>query len=221
MNQYSRELPKTREHRKQLISRVLFAVAVVVAGIGLALLFRLKGPPPSPSERYQAVGDFGEDYIWFNTSRPLSLYDEYRGHIMVVHFCRFENLSAVQDLSALRRLDEAFPEAPAGIVIVYRTDTTDLDSLHSTVRSWGLEFPVVVDDTGAVCEGFGITALPAVVVLGAHKRVSARFYAGWQEADLQGIVADLLGEGTASDNLAGETFAPDGGEYVPPRLRDI
>jgi len=221
LNQYSRELPKTREHRKQLASRVLFAVAVVVAGVGLALLFRLQGPPPSPTERYQAVGDFTDEHIWFNTSRPLSLYDEYEGHVMVVHFCRFESLSAVQDLSALRRLDEAFPEAPLGVVVVYRTSTTNLDSLHSTVRSWGLEFPVVVDDNGEVSENFGITALPAVVVLGTHKRVSARFYAGWQEADLQGIVADLLGEGTASDNLAREVFRPDGGEYVPPRLQDI
>jgi hypothetical protein len=181
----------------------------------------LKGPPASASERYQAVGDFGEDHIWFNHSRPLSLYDEYEGHVMVVHFCRFENLSAVQDLSALRRLDEAFPDAPLGIVVVYRADTTDMEQLHSTVRSWGLEFPVIVDDTGDVSANFGITAFPAVVVLGTHKRVSARFYAGWQEADLQGIVADLLGEGTASDNIARYPFEADGGEYVPPRLRDI
>ena len=221
MSDYSRELPKTREHRRQLVSRVLFGAAVLAAGVGLAALFRLQGPPAAPTERYQAVGDFNDEHIWFNTSQPLSLYDQYRGHIVVILFCRFENLAAVQDLSALRRLSEAYVDNPVGVVVVYRTQTTDLETLHSHVRSWSLEFPVVVDDTGQVSENFGITAYPAVVVLGTHKRVSARFYAGWQEADLQGIVADLLGEGTASDNLAREPFVPDGGEYVPSRLRDI
>jgi peroxiredoxin len=167
------------------------------------------------------VGDLSEDHIWFNTSEPLSLYDEYRGHIVVLLFGRFESLSAVQDLSALRRLAEEYQDSPLGIAVVYRTETTDLDSLHATMRSWSLEFPVVVDDDGDVSANFGISAYPAVIVLGTHKRVSARFYAGWQEANLQGIVADLIGEGTASHNLSREPFRPDGGEYVPPRLRDI
>lgn len=221
MNQYSDELPKTYEHRRRILARFAFAGVALLSALGLAVLFTLQGDPPAPTERYQAVGDFDGEHIWFNTSRPLSLYDQYRGHIIVVHFCRFETLSAVEDLSKLRRLNQEFEDAPVGMVVVYRTDTTELTSLHSTVRGWGLEFPIIVDDCGDVSENFGVTAYPAVIVLGTHKRISARFYVGWQEADLQGIVADLLGEGNASANIAREPFIPDGGEYVPPRLRDI
>jgi peroxiredoxin len=203
-----------------MLSRWLFGAAVVVAAAGLAVIYRLQDGAPVSTERYQSVGDFPEGHVWFNTSQPISLYDQLSGHVVVVHFCEFTRLSDVQDMTKLRDLRDEFVEMPISVIVVYRTDQTDVDSLQSIIDSWGVPFPIVVDHDEMVSENFGVSSFPAILALGTHKRISARYYTGWQEVDLQGVVNDLIQEAVASRSIARFRFEPDSGRYVPPGMEE-
>ncbi|MBD3368733.1 redoxin domain-containing protein [Candidatus Fermentibacteria bacterium] len=209
-----------RRGKRQILSRWLFGVAVVVAAGGLAVIYRLQDGSPPSTERYQSVGDFPEGHVWFNTAEPISLYDQLTGHVVVVHFCEFTHLSDVQDLTKLRDLRDEFEEMPISVIVVYRTDQTDLDSLQRTVDSWEVGFPIVVDHEGTISDNFGVSSFPAVLALGTHKRVSAKYYTGWQRVDLQGVVNDLIQEAVASRSIARYRFEPERGRYVPPGMRE-
>ena len=214
MEDYSRELPKTELVKKKIRSTVIFILALVVAALVIGSLFRL-GPKPPDTRILTYVGDFPSDHIWFNTSEPLSVYDQLSRHVTVIFFCRLSVLSDLEYLSRLRELDDYYSDLPLAVVVVLERDESDAAELTATVETWGVDFPIIVDTSGLVSESFSVSTFPALLVLDSKATVSGRFYTGWREADLQGIVGDLFEQGTAMRYLSATPFEPDGGNYFP------
>jgi hypothetical protein len=215
---YSKELPSTGLRKKQVLSTVLFLIALVAFACLLGIFFRA-GPEGRQTGRFQTVGDFPDDHAWFNTSHPLSLYDQLRGHVTVLYFEDFETLSDLRGLSRLAVLDETFADDPMQVIVVYRISRERLPQLYSQVETWDIHYPVIIDDGGVVGENFGISGIPALLLIDSTARVSAWYYHGWEQADLETVVYDLLTQGVASRTLAMDPFRPDGGEFIPDRLR--
>ena len=149
------------------------------------------------------AGDF-PDGTWFNTHRPLSLFDQLRGHITVILFNDFNTLADLQDLNRLSALDTTFARLPvACIVVCAGRGDTNTDSL---VTQWHIRFPVLSDPDSTVMQSFGVRALPSVIIIDTASRIAARYYQGWDLIPLEGIVYDLVDQATATRSLAAERY---------------
>lgn len=214
LEDYSNELPKTDLSRRRVRSTVLFIITMIVAALFIGFLFDL-GPEPPVENVLSNVGDFPRDHVWLNTSEPLSLYDQLSKHVVVIFFCRLSTLSDLQYFSRLEQIQEEFSEEPLAVITAVQTDETSIDELRDIVKDWGIEFPVIIDNRGIVSNRFDVNSSPSLLVLDARARVAARFYAGWEKADLKGIVDDLLVQLRAMRFSTIEIYHPDGGSYVP------
>jgi hypothetical protein len=208
-------LPATELSRHGLRSGILFAGALLLSAALLAFLFNLKKEPQG-TERYMAVGDFPPGHVWFNSSQPLSLYTELQGHVLVVLFCDFLRLSDVSAVERMHGLRDSMISSPILFVVVYEPTDQSLPTWRETVKNWGIDFPVIVDDDGEVRANFSVSSVPQMLLIDTHARILSRFSSDWQNADVEGLLGDLLAQGVASRSLAASPFRPDSGEYVPP-----
>lgn len=201
------------------MSRIGFTVALLVAAGLLAYLFSLGVQRESP-ERYQTVGDFPRDHVWFNTSEPLSLYGQLSGHIVLVLFCDCRSLIDVRELSMLQSITETFADSPVAVLVALDNSSHHLDSLRGVIRQdWGITFPVILDSYGGVASNFHVGDTPTLLILETRARVAASYGSSWYERDLESLVGDLLSQGIASRSLAHDPYHPDpAGEYLPDPL---
>jgi peroxiredoxin len=211
---YSEQLPRSDLSRRRLRSSILFIAVMIAVAFLLGFLFDL-GPEPPGESVLSDVGDFPADHIWFNTSQPLSLYDQLSKHVVVVFFCNLETLSDLEYCRRLAEIQQEFDQQPLAVIAVINTDQTSVRELENVVSDWGISFPVIIDSGGTVADRFNVSTLPALLVLDARARVSARFFMGWEKADLRGIVEDLLQQLRAMRYTDIRIFHPDGGRYVP------
>ena len=207
----------TELHRQRIRSAVVFGLAVLLSALGLGYLFSLKREPPN-TERFAAVGDFPEGHAWFNTQETLGLYRELSGHVVLLLFCDFTRLSDAAGLERLQRLYLDLATSPVAVVTVFVRPGAGPDSWRRTIAAWGIDFPVIVDHDGTVMTHFGVEDTPRLLVLDAHARVVARYGSEWRDADLEGLISDLIAEGVASRSLSDQPYRAEPGEYVPPEL---
>jgi len=213
-------LPPTELKRKQVRSGVLFILAVLVFAVLLGIFFKMQ-PAIRMTGRFQTVGDFPDDHAWFNTSVPLNLYDQLSGHVVVLLSEDFETLDDVTALSRLHDLCSEFADDPVQVVVIYRISEEKLTELYSQVEAWDFSFPMIIDDMNEVGVNFGINSVPALLLIDSTGRISGWFYEGWEDVDIEAIVRDLLMQGIASRTLVRDPFHPDGGEFIPERLRSL
>ncbi|NOQ21566.1 MAG: redoxin domain-containing protein [Candidatus Aegiribacteria sp.] len=214
LENYSHELPRSELSRKRIRSGIIFVIAMIGSAFFLGFLFDL-GSEPQEEYVLSDVEDFPGDHIWFNSNEPLSLYDQLSRHVVVVFFCRLSTLTDLQYFSRLEAIHEEFIEEPFAVIAVIQTEETSIDELRSIIKDWGIEFPVIIDNTGTVSSRFNVNAFPSVLVLDSRARVSARFYVGWEKADLRGIVDDLLQQLRAMRYSQIVVYRPDGGSFIP------
>lgn len=214
LRDYSQELPKSDLNRRRVRSTVIFIIAMIATAFLIGFLFDL-GPEPPVENVLSNVEDFPGDHIWLNASEPLSLYDQLSKHVVVIFFCRLSTLSELQYFSRLEQIQEEFSEDPVAVITAIQTEETSIDELRGIVEDWGIEFPVIIDNRGIVSNRFNVCSSPSLLVLDARARVSARFYTGWEEADLRGIVKDLLQQLRAMRFSTIVVYHSDGGSYVP------
>lgn len=214
LEDYSKDLPMTSLGRRKMRSTILFILVLIVAAFMIGFLFDL-GPEPPSENILSDVGDFPREHIWFNSSEPLSIYNQLRRHVVVIFFCRLSTLSDVRYFSRLQEMKTEFIEQPLAVVIALQTDETSIEELGDIIEDWGIDFPVIVDNRGVVSNRFNVSAYPSLLVLDSQARVSARFYTGWEQADLKGIVEDLLLLERSMQFAAFDIFQPDGGSFIP------
>ncbi len=204
IKQLKRELKDSEYRRYQLKSIVFFGVGVVVLAMIAGYFFR-QSPARPPTGLAGIACDFPSGR-WFNTAEPLSLYDQLRGHVVVVLFNDFNTLSDLEDLSRFSELNRLFvDQSMFGIVVLTSGETATADSL---VNQWQIDCPVLADPDSVAMQTFGIRALPAVLVIDSRARVAARYYEDWQRIPIEAVIQDLLDQGVATHSLAAVKFVP-------------
>lgn len=214
MNNFSKDLQKTSLSRQNTKSTILFIIALVGLAFIISFLFKIGPKPPEEPTGWKAY-DFPKGHIWINSAEPLSIHDHLRKHIIVTFFCEFTSLGELYDLSKLTELKDSFKNNPVSIIIIFEDEEMNIDELNTVVDTWGIEFPIIVDNTGEISETFSVSSFPALLIIDTRARISARFYAGWNSADISGIIADLINDGEATRSLAVTPYTPIPGIFVP------
>lgn len=204
LKRVKRDLQNSPHKVDQLKGALVFTVGVIVFTILAGFLFRQR-PYVPPTGRMDIVSDFPEG-VWFNTQEPLSMFDQLRGHVVLLLFNDFNTLSDLEDLTRLCHIDSTFSsQAVICIVISAATSVAMTDSITS---QWQIHFPVLSDPDSIAMGSFGVRGLPAVLVIDTASRVSARYYEDWQRVPLEEIINDLLDQGFATRTLASSKYIP-------------
>ncbi len=204
IKQFQKDLKDSEYKRAQFKSVLFFALGVVVFTIVAGFLFK-QGPTRRPTGRSDIAYDFpaGE---WFNPSVPLSLYDELKGHVVVVLFNDFNTLSDLQDLTNFNNLSHFFNDQSVMCLVV--TAGLSGSTTDSLITQWQVDYPVLADPDSMAMAVFGIRALPGILVIDTKGRVAARYYEDWQNIALEPVIQDLLDQGMATHSLANEKYVP-------------
>ncbi len=204
IKQFKRDLKDSEYKRHQLKSFILFIAGIVVFTLIAGFLFK-QSPARRPTGRADVAYDFPAG-VWFNTTEPLSLFDQLKGHVVVVLFNDFNTLSDLEDLTYFSVLNNTFHDQSVMCLVVSAgRSATTTDSL---VNQWHIDFPVLADPDSTAMGTFGIRALPGVLVIDATARVAARYYEDWQNISLEAVVQDLIDQGVATRSLANEKYIP-------------
>lgn len=201
---FKSDLRDSQYKRYQLLSILRFIVGVIAFTLIAGFLFK-QTPHRPPTGRTDIASDFPNG-AWFNTSEPLSLYDELKGHVVIVLFNDFNTLSDLEDLNRLADIDRVFQEESVLCIVV--SAGREIAVTDSLVNQWQIEFPVLADPDSSAMYCFGIRALPGIIVIDTASRVAARYYEDWQHVPLEDVVRDLLDQGVATRSLSREKYIP-------------
>lgn len=203
LKKFRNDLEDSEYKRHQFKSFLLFAVGIIVFTVIAGFLFK-QSPARLPAGRTDIASDFPEGH-WVNTDEPLSLFDQLKGHVVVVLFNDFNTLADLEDLTDFGELNRIFSDQAVICIVISAgcgAETTD-----SLVNQWQINFPVLADPDSLAMQTFGIRALPGVLVINATARVAARYYEDWQNIALDAVIQDLINQGIATHSLATEKYS--------------
>lgn len=198
LNRFTGDIRETTYGRAQIVKGILFVFGVIVFAVIAGILFK-QNPDYPPAGRMDIASDFPEG-VWFNTDEPLNLFDQLRGHIVVILFNDFNTLADLEDLNRLSFIDSTFSELPVACIVV--SVGREVAMTDSLVTQWHIQFPVISDPDLVVMDNFGVRALPAVLIIDTASRVAARYYEDWNLVPLEGVIYDLVDQGVATRSLA-------------------
>jgi len=215
------DIPTYQLHRQKTISAVVFAAAAVLCALVVVFVFSLQ-PPVAGTERYAAVGDFPPGHAWFNTDRPLSLYDDLTGHVVVILLSDFARLADVSELAAFEEVGAMYADSPVEMVVVYAPADTGGGPVawRTAIGNWGISSPVIVDHDGEVANAMLAYRLPRIQVVDSQGRLAGSYGDLRDTEVIAGVIDDMLMLGRASRNLSNEVFVPEPGEFIPDALRE-
>jgi len=211
LKKYASELKKSEYRRSQLKAALLFMCGIIVFAVIAGILFR-QSPYQPPAGRMGIASDFPRG-TWFNTEESLSIFDQLRGHIVVVLFNDFNTLADLEDLNRLCCIDSTFADQPVACIVV--SAGREVVMTDSLVNQWHIRFPVLADPDCAVMDNFGVRALPAVIIIDTASRIAARYYEDWNLVPLEEIIYDLMDQGVATRSLAPDRYEPCPAETMP------
>lgn len=95
-------------------------------------------------------------------------------------------------MPALQRLKRRF--TPDEFELLAITTDEQRDAIKGFVRSLGLTFPVLMDDTKDVSAAFGVRGLPTTVLIGKDGRILARAVGprAWDNPDSVALIRGMV-----------------------------
>lgn len=134
-------------------------VGVLLIGGGLFTLY-LQGQPPAPKiAEAQARADAAPDFELISLDNEAVSLSDYRGQVVLVNFwatwcppCRAE----LPDLVGYYH-----DHATEGFILLGINEQESAQQATAFLNSQGLDFPVLLDETGSVMGSYGVSAMPS------------------------------------------------------------
>jgi hypothetical protein len=196
------QLPESDYSRGQTRSTILFLLAVAAFGVLAGVLFRIQ-PEHTQIQRHNLAPDFPMGHTWVNTPARIGIFQELRGHVVVVLFNSLSTLADLRDVNRMEEIAMMFSDSPVACIVV----ATGMESPEEAGR-WPLNCPVMLDPDSSATRLFGVSALPAVLIIDSNGAVAARYYESWERIPLEGLIRDLLNQAIATRTIAPERYTP-------------
>jgi len=195
-------LPESEYTRSRTRGALLFALAVAVFTVFAGFLFRVKPETEQVLRQYLAP-DFPGGHTWVNSPGCLSLFQELRGHVVVILFNSLTKLADLQDVNRMEEIASRFNDSPVACIIV----AVGMESEEEASR-WPFRCPAVLDPDTSATRLFGVNALPAVLIIDSNGAIAARYYESWERIPLEDLIRDLLNQAMATRTIAPRRYAP-------------
>jgi len=200
--QHRRDLPASDYSREKSRNALLFALAVAAFAVVAGFMFRAQ-PESGQVLRHNLAPDFPRGYTWVNSQDQISLFQELKGHVVVVLFNSLSVLADLRDVNRMEELAMQFNDSPVACVIVAAGMGSAEEAAH-----WPLRCPMLLDPDSTVTRLFGVNALPAVLIIDSNGAIAARYYESWEQIPLEDLIRDLLNQAYASRTIAPERYTP-------------
>ena len=196
------DLPESEYSREKARNAFFFALAVAAFAVLAGFLFRMQ-PEATQVLRHNLAPDFPIGYTWVNVPGHISLFQELKGHVVVVLFNSLTRLADLRDVNRMEEIAMQFNESPVACIVVATGMGSAEDAAH-----WPLLCPIILDPDSSVTRLFGVSALPAVLIIDSNGAVAARYYEEWERIPLEGMIRDLLNQACATRTIAPERYTP-------------
>ncbi len=111
---------------------------------------------------------------WLNTDRPLRLSDELKGHVVLLDFWTYCCINCLHVIPDLKYLEAKYADEPFVVIGVHSAKFTaegERDRIRNAMFRYGIEHPVVVDDSFAIWRKYRARAWPTFVLIGADGKI--------------------------------------------------
>jgi peroxiredoxin len=176
----------------------LLGGALILSALGGALWFgqAVLRAALAPTELGRPAPGFAEEAL---SGAPVRLAD-LRGKVVLLDFWSVRCVGCIGATPKHNALARAY--GPEGLVVLgVNQDPEEVERVKTYAEDRPVEFPTVVDD-GAIADAFGITVLPAVVLIDAEGMIRARHVGAVTQQQLVRDVERLLAEAERSSDGA-------------------
>ena len=159
----------------------LAIAALIAAWIGITLI----------GGRWLPVGSAAPGFSLPRVGGGTLSLEELKGQVVVLDFW---SLGCPPCLEELPRLESLHRRMASRVVVVgVGTGGESLEETARFARERGIEYPLVVDESGAVARTYRVTSLPTVYVIDREGAVAATHSGRWSDAGLRAAVESALG----------------------------
>ena len=185
-----------REQQKRVLG-ILDQRQVAQYAALLGAPFDLAKVTPSPAD----APEFDDTNVWLN-SEPVTM-ESLRGKVVVVHFFAFGCINCIHNYPWYKDWHERLSNKGVVLIGIHTPETaneTKSELLEASLESYGLKFPVAVDNEKKMWQAWHNSIWPSVYIIDKHSRLRFWWYGelNWQEAGNQKVaqkqIEQLLAE---------------------------
>jgi thiol-disulfide isomerase/thioredoxin len=146
--------------------------------------------------------EFPEGLEWINAGAPVTL-DSLKGKVVLLDFWTYGCINCIHIIPDLERLEAEYPDelVVIGVHSAKFANEGNTNQLRDIVQRYGLEHPVVNDESFAVWNAWGASAWPTIALIDpASKVVGIRSGEGVYDA-VEPVIAGLVAEFDAAGAL--------------------
>ncbi len=173
-----------------------------VLGVAVALLLPLAVATASP-EAMKALGIVAMRQPTPAPDVSLPTLDggrvamkDLRGKLVMVNFWATWCVPCQWEMPLMERLYQAYRDR-GFVILAISIDQGNAERVHAFVRDRKLTYPVALDPTHEVARSFGVTGLPATLLVGPDGLIKGVTYGPkeWDGEDARALIASLLPAG--------------------------
>jgi thiol-disulfide isomerase/thioredoxin len=146
--------------------------------------------------------EFPDGLEWINAGAPVTL-DSLKGKVVLLDFWTYGCINCIHIIPDLERLEAEYPDelVVIGVHSAKFANEGDTNQLRDIVQRYGLEHPVVNDESFAIWNAWGANAWPTIALIDpASKVVGIRSGEGVYDA-VEPVIAGLVAEFDAAGAL--------------------
>ncbi|MGD9496207.1 MAG: peroxiredoxin family protein [Armatimonadota bacterium] len=179
------------------------SLVLVLASLGLVAAQQVRQP--------LAPGTTAPDFTATTLEGATIKLADWRGKVVVLSFLITWFRDAARHIEMMEHLGTAFSEQGMRLVsISLDEEHRGLDDLRALVREHAIAHPVVADPRQQIAALYGVSALPAIFVIGRDGKI-AHYHEGYTEGDderLGAVIAAALAAGAEGEAPAQAQESP-------------